>query len=591
MVRIPPIAFNTAQIPIDTSRDNLNVISEVGKAVSNIGRGVQLADRTRLQEQAFKRKEAQDMERIKLQRDKRNASAYMPRARTDFLLQHKDLELSLENEKDQNKKLQMYAEGFDKITQGFKENAPNDLARSMIDEQAEKARLNFGTKFLESNARQLQAERITDLEQSNEQIISMTRQGMDYQEALNIAQENMRDASSYLSPSEVKEKSLDLEQSIKANQLDSLLESEDLLSISGLLSDEKFTKNLPAKTIDKVRLETKKIKENNKAMMVNDPAGFTERLARIEGRTPDFNDAIALQEQQGLSETVMSVIGKEQSQSLVDRMLKVSSPVEMQIFVKEINDTYGRYSNNAFRDLREAGLPKSYSFIGNLDPIGDAQEMAVMFDVINAGEKQIKENSKARLSADNMSMSEYQQKFFEETRDFDEILLRQGATQKTLNDWKNNTYLMALSHYANNGDVGQSLSLISELPFKQYQQQNMNYQLAEINGVPSRIPSRYDVSAIEDGLNSISERDNIFVPTMSAEIKKIVGLGAKDQGYWALNAKGDGMIFRNENDFTPYLSDEGKFIEYSFDEILKENKKLIKKQEEISKEIDKALVM
>ena len=53
----------------------------------------------------------------------------------------------------------------------------------------ETQRLKFGTKFLEKNAYQVQANRVGSLEEANSNIVSMARQGGNYQDLEDVLKE------------------------------------------------------------------------------------------------------------------------------------------------------------------------------------------------------------------------------------------------------------------------------------------------------------------------------------------------------------------------------------------------------------------
>ena len=153
------------------------------------------------------------------------------------------------------------------IQNDFNKEAPNDLARQQLNIEFEKKRSDFGIKFLEKNAQQVQLNRIASLTEANSTLNNLSRQGENPNELLNVLKENMENSSSFMPPNEIKETFIKNSQEIKSSHIDYLLENEAVENIEILLSDNKFTKNLPVKVIDATRNQIKKIKEQNKKLL------------------------------------------------------------------------------------------------------------------------------------------------------------------------------------------------------------------------------------------------------------------------------------------------------------------------------------
>lgn len=572
MVRIPSVVFNKATPTIGTTGSKFNALSEVGKIASSVSGSLEKLEYQKQIDIAQKQKEAQELQKIKAERDKRDYDAYIPKARTDFLLRHKELELNVNNIENPQDRIEAYSKGLMSIQNDFNKEAPNDLARQQLNIEFEKKRSDFGIKFLEKNAQQVQLNRIASLTEANSTLNNLSRQGENPNELLNVLKENMENSSSFMPPNEIKETFIKNSQEIKSSHIDYLLENEAVENIEILLSDNKFTKNLPVKVIDATRNQIKKIKEQNKKLLEKSPAAYFEKKSQLDGVEYDHNLTVSHFKKMGVKDENMQIISDKTAKNFVSQMINSNGLSVVENNIRALEDKFGKYYPNVIRDMVKNGLPKEFTFMASMT---NPEARRYMYDVVQSGgEKAVKELAQ-KSGLDNKL---FQSEINTSLDNFMEALGNEGKNIANINDIVKSSLSMGHAHFLKNKDISKSVEFVKEILEE-------DYNFIDYNDKTIRIPNNYDEDDIETGLEYLQNDADILI--FQDNLRDIVEENVRDQGYWALTPDQKSMRFYNGVTGVAFSSAKGGFIEYSFEDILKAKQQYDKSFEE---ELDKNIL-
>lgn len=253
------------------------------------------------------------------------------------------------------------------------------------------------------------------------------------------------------------------------------------------------------------------------------------------------------------------VIDNEQAQVMAQEINQFQTSDDILGFAEKLNGTYGEFTPNAIRDLKEAGKMKpemegAISLASTGNP-AYKEHIDLLAQVGRAGRKSIdtmfvtNQFSEATLKTKlSDQIAEWQKSVFNEGKDPAEV---QEKLEVAISLAK------AKMSKSLDGNYDDAIEFALKPEFDQY-------AIRQANGVDFRIPSKYNADNIED---SVSFAMGVSIPKMAK--------GSKDADYVFsgaispfLSPNEDGVMFRTPMG-EPVVDAKGKVVHLKFDELAK----------------------
>lgn len=205
--------------------------------------------------------------------EERDADAYMADAETNLRLYGSEALVEAKNEAESPDQISnLFFEKYTKRKSDLINSAPNDKAVAKLDNLYNDLQARFGSAAINTQASEVQAFRINQLDRSADDLIVHVRNGGDYDfgvESLNSAIEK---GSSFLSATALDERRFNKVADMKRARLDYLFEQGEVKEVTRLINDEQFNKELNSGDVSAYRSAVAKYKEEKQAK--NDVAEY-----------------------------------------------------------------------------------------------------------------------------------------------------------------------------------------------------------------------------------------------------------------------------------------------------------------------------
>lgn len=506
---------------------------------------------------------------LTIKKEQRDADAYEIKTRPDFQI---GLLNAIEESKNEaetpDQMTELYLEKSKSIYDDLYQNAPNQFAKRKLEERFSQYQTAYGSQILQVQAQENQNLRILSVGQTIDKFTSQIGANGNYEANMAAIEQAIADAGAFTSPLEQEKLRLQANAQAKQVKLDYELGNNNFKEVTRLINDETFSEGLGVKEIQAYRDTIQKAKTTLEKKRFEDPAGYV----MIQDPNATLDDVYNAQNTFGATRSIMP---KDTAENVVAQVNTFQDSKQMKEFLNNIGQTYGKYKDNALRDLRKAGLSASYSYATGLDPVEDSQRIDYLFDTIKqsqgtdgkmiSGSKIIEDNVKAKLNA----KSETLEKAFNEPFDQafaikDQVYADMQISPMERQQQREQSRLLALSHYDKHGDINKAVTFATEHLFR-------GNVIENIGGKQLPVPTGVNAREIRNAAETLQKTLEINATNLEGMNVKTSGELLKNQSKWTTNEDNSGLILTDQNG-VPLRTDAG-MVEYTWKELEQVNKK------------------
>jgi hypothetical protein len=209
------------------------------------------------------------------------------------------------------------------------------------------------------------------------------------------------------------------------------------------------------------------------------------------------SDYVAMQKERGISEGNARVLSNAQAVEYGNQIANITKTDEIVGLANQIKETYGAYEGNALRDIMtQAKVPATKAAALSLAAKNQVQYREHIELLMEADEKAEKETFKTLGKSEEDLKIQVQKKYEEMAQ----TLRDEGYSPAEINSQINIITTLARSRMlsAPSDDYDDAVEFAM-------QPDNESYLLESFNGVPYRIPKKYDAEKIADNLDNAFE--------------------------------------------------------------------------------------
>lgn len=442
---------------------------------------------------------------------------------------------------------------FDEALAQRLETAPSDAARTALETNASRIKTSLmgraGTFQGQEKSRQIKSAALTNVGAlANSVFIDPDN----YESYKAEAALSIESSKNFLTQSESDALLLEAQSSLAESRIRAEIERNPF-GADELLAQDEFVKSLDPNTFQRMQgaiegkqREILKLRDTDRARYFNERYGITD-------------PTVMLELQEGFpNKTVMS---NEQAKAMANQINTIENAQQFTLFQDQFRIRYPQDTYNvALADLSRAGLPKDYQYMLQMNPETDQDVMDLAIDYAQ-NPSEVKDLAKQRLSVDNLTLSDFDRKFFDEISKTRNLMLIEGHDADKTIGLSKVAQGIAYKHYATNGDMDQAIKVGTEWIGRPY-------EIVEVNGSPVRVPNEFNASRVQNGADTMLELVKIRV--LNGVDSPLLGDLTEEQlrniARWVPNDDGSGLVLVTDKN-EPLFDENREIIEKTYKEL------------------------
>jgi len=500
---------------------------------------------------------------LMLKKETRDADAYEIKTRPDFQISlQKAMEESRVEAETPDQMTELFLEKSKSVYDNIYEAAPNQIAKRKIEERFSQYQTAYGSQMVRMQAEENQNLRILSVGQAVDKYAAQIGVNGNYEANVLGIEAAIKDAEAFTSPLEMEKIRLQAMGNAKQVKLDYELSNNNFKEVTRLINDPVFSEGLTAKEIQAYRDTVTQAKTKLEKVRFTDPAGY------IMIQNPDATLDEVYNSQGGLGAS-RAIMPQETAKGIVAQVNTFQDSKQMKEFLTNVQRNYGKYAPNALRDLRKAGLSASYSYATELDPVEDSERIDLLFDTIRqeqgkdgkliSGAKLIEDNVKSKLNGRGETLEKTFTEPFEAAYSIqDQIYADMQLSPAVRANQREQSRLLALSHYDKHGDVDAAIKFSTEHLFR-------GAKIERIGGVQIPIPETQKINEVKKGAEILQDSLEVISTNINGLPQRVSGMVLRSGSKWVANEDNTGLILTDLNGVP--LRTEAGMAEYKWKDL------------------------